>query len=252
MEDAMAAQDDLRDRVALVTGATRNIGLAIAARFARAGADLVITGRNPDRLGRVVEELRDIGRGRVLGVAADITDTAAVTRLADAALGTFERVDIVVNNALVVAKEAAQSTPAGRTVLTAPQQMWDDGLAGYLHGPLTLLRHLVPPMTAHGAGSVINLVSTANFRIVEGFGVYGVLKATLWALTRYLAAELAPEVRVNALCPGTVSPSGTLDEAAQMGRADEVAAAALVLASDASSYTTGQVIMVDGGRVSLS
>ena len=245
----------LTGRVALVTGATKNIGLAIAREFAQAGADLVITARTRDRLESVADELRGLGSGRVLPVAGDIGVAADVDDLAAAALAEFDGVDIVVNNALV--------DMGHQTLFETPPETWDNGLRSYIRSPVQLVKSLHPAMASRGHGSVINLVSTAAFMPVASLGAYGVMKASMWAMTRYMASELAPHVRVNALCPGTTSETASAGDNARwnavlpfvplkrMATPDETARSALYLASDMSSYTTGQVIFVDGGRVGL-
>nr|WP_170945387.1 MULTISPECIES: SDR family oxidoreductase [unclassified Rhodococcus (in: high G+C Gram-positive bacteria)] len=249
-------------RVALVTGASKNIGLASAKRFAEAGADLIISSSTDESLQRAATALRTETGRRVVAVVADARDPASMGALAETSLSEFGRVDIVMNNALLVAKSPLQQRVESKSILTAPTDLWDEGFAGYIHGPLALLRPLVPVMEQSGRGSIINVLSTAAFSIVDQFGVYGVTKAAMWSLTQYLAAELAPAIRVNALCPGTISESGEIENEAhrpllakvplgRMGAADECASTALFLASDASAYTTGQVIQVDGGRVAL-
>jgi NAD(P)-dependent dehydrogenase (short-subunit alcohol dehydrogenase family) len=246
----------------VITGASRNIGSAIAREFALAGADLVVSSRTRSDLDDIAADLRQRSGRRVVPVAADVSDTDAMAELAAQTLGAFDRVDVVVNNALLVAKSPLLAQPEARSVVTAPRALWEEGFDGYIHGPMRLLHGLLPAMPDPG-GSVINVISTAGFRIVDGLGVYGVTKAAMWSLTRYLAAELAPGIRVNALCPGTTSPDGEVEVEAhrpllekvpmkRMGAATEAAKAALFLAGDASSYTTGQVLFVDGGRVALT
>jgi NAD(P)-dependent dehydrogenase (short-subunit alcohol dehydrogenase family) len=246
----------LEGRVALVTGGSRNIGLAIARRFAAAGADLVITARTPETLTAVAADIRATTGRRVLAVAGDAAEPDDIDRLASRALEEFGGVDVVVNNALT-------SVGSTDSVLDADDAVWEASMRGYVQGPLRLLRRLMPSITARGHGSVINIVSTAGFVPIAGLAPYGVMKAAMWSLTRYLASDLAPEVRVNALCPGTTSQDGgiykegwrallPLVPMARMGTAGESAGAALFLASDAASYTTGQVIFTDGGRVGLA
>jgi len=249
----------LAGRVAVVTGATKNIGLATAHELAGAGADLVITARTAHQLEEVARRLEVVHGGRVVPVAGDICDPGAVDELVSVTMSSFGGVDVVVNNALI-------RIPPAESTLDATDDDWDAGLAGYIKGPARLLRGLVPSMRARGHGSIVNLVSTAAFSAVPGLGAYGTSKAAMWAWSRYLAAELAPEIRVNAVCPGTTSEEGAdavarspiwqkilpLVPLARMGAPEECARAVLFLASDASSYTTGQVIFVDGGRVALS
>jgi NAD(P)-dependent dehydrogenase (short-subunit alcohol dehydrogenase family) len=249
-------QLDLAGRVAVVTGASRNIGFAIAELFARHGASLVVNSMNVDALEDVAEHLRSIGDGKVVVAAGDVCDPATTTKIIDAALGDLGGADIIVNNALI------DGGRDGFTLLDAPRSAWDRQLGGYLHTPLRLAAALAPSMTARGHGSIVNVVSGAAFTPMSGMATYGVTKATMWAMTRHLAKELAPDIRVNALCPGTTSASGELELEAmrplvarvpleRLGTAAETAKAALFLASDGSSYTTAQLLFVDGGRSEL-
>jgi NAD(P)-dependent dehydrogenase (short-subunit alcohol dehydrogenase family) len=243
-------------RVAVVTGATRNIGYAIAEALATAGASVVINALRDDGLERAIEQLDELGPARVVGVAGDLCDRDTTAAIAELALTEFNGADVVVNNALI------DGGPDGHTLLAAPRTAWDRQFEGYVHAPLRLLRALAPSMAERDHGAVVNVVSGAAFTPLAGMATYGVTKAALWALTRHLAKELAPTVRVNALCPGTTSESGTLEVPGmetlvrhvplrRIGQASEVARAALFLASDASIYTTGQLLYADGGRTEL-
>jgi NAD(P)-dependent dehydrogenase (short-subunit alcohol dehydrogenase family) len=138
--------------------------------------------------------------------------------------------------------------------------MWRDAVEVNVTAPFELCRACVPGMRARGRGAVINVLSTAAFAVVPPMLAYGAMKSALWTMTKYLARECAPQVRVNAICPGTVQEGAEMKVASwskllpltalgRVGDPDELACAALFLASDAASYTTGQVIFVDGGRV---
>jgi NAD(P)-dependent dehydrogenase (short-subunit alcohol dehydrogenase family) len=161
-------------------------------------------------------------------------------------------IDVLVNN-------AASGGSPDTSLLTTPET-WRDAVEVNLITPFELCRAFVPGMRARGRGAVINILSTAGFAVVQTRVAYGATKSALWTMTKYLARECAPEVRVNAICPGTVQEGGELKRPSwskllqlsalgRVGEPDELACAALFLASDASSYTTGQVIFVDGGRV---
>jgi NAD(P)-dependent dehydrogenase (short-subunit alcohol dehydrogenase family) len=249
-------QLDLAGRVAVVTGATRNIGFATAELFARQGASLVINALSEDALDDTAEHLRSIGDGKVVAAAGDICDAATTTRIIEAALDVLGGADIIVNNALI------DGGRDGFTLLEAPRSAWDRQFEGYIHAPLRLAAALAPTMAAGGHGSIVNVISGAALTPLSGMATYGVTKAAMWAMTRHLAKELAPDIRVNALCPGTTSATGELELEAmkplvarvplqRLGTAAETARAALFLASDASSYTTAQLLFADGGRSEL-
>ena len=241
----------LDGRVALVTGASRNIGAAISRGLAEAGAELILNARTAAPLEALAGELRAAG-ARVATVAADLSLADDRARLIDAAGG---RVDVLVNNA------TGGGRPA-RSLETTPAQ-WRDALEVNVAAPFELSRAVVPGMQARGRGAIVNVLSTAAFVVVPPMLAYAAMKSALWTMTRYLARECAPAVRVNAVCPGTVQEGGALKVPSwaallpqtalgRVGEPDEVAAAVLYLACDASSYTTGEVVFVDGGRVLTS
>jgi NAD(P)-dependent dehydrogenase (short-subunit alcohol dehydrogenase family) len=242
----------LDGRTALITGASRNIGAAIARAFAAAGANLVVNARHAGPLEAVAATLRERHGVAVAALAADLAQPAERARL----LAEIERrvgaVDVLVNNA------ASGGRP--ESGLATSPEMWREAVEVNVTTPFELCRAVVPGMRSRGRGAVINVLSTAAFAVVPPMLAYGAMKAALWTMTKYLARECAPQVRVNAICPGTVQEGGELKVASwskllpltalgRVGDPDEVACAALFLASEASSYTTGQVIFVDGGRV---
>jgi NAD(P)-dependent dehydrogenase (short-subunit alcohol dehydrogenase family) len=249
----------LDGQVALVTGASKNIGAAIAASYARAGADVLLVARGAERLETVAARIRELAPDRRVETAtADVGDVGDISALAAHALDTFGRVDTLVNNAFDAGLDE------GLNVLDVPDATWERVFAINVLAPLRLTRALMR------AGNVINLVSGSGLLPNSAPGhlpaptmaPYGVTKGALWTLTRYLAAELAPDVRVNALCPGLVSEGGGMrDEepyerlirsgAVPMGRIarpEEIAGAAVYLASAAASYTTGEILVCNGGR----
>jgi NAD(P)-dependent dehydrogenase (short-subunit alcohol dehydrogenase family) len=242
----------LDGRTALITGASRNIGAAIARAFAEAGGGLVINARTAAPLEAHAAELRRRYGVPVLTVAADLSKPAERERLIAAVTGAGLAVDVLVNNA----------TSGGRPergLATTPAQ-WRDAVEVNVTTPFELCRAFVPGMQARGRGAIINILSTAAFAVVPPMLAYGAMKSALWTMTRYLARECAPTVRVNAICPGTIQEGGALKVPSwatllprtalgRVGDPDELAGAALFLASDASSYTTGEVVFVDGGRV---
>jgi len=144
-------------------------------------------------------------------------------------------------------------------LLEQGDDLWEDVLSANLLAPVRLSRELVPRLRAQEGASILNVVSGSGFLPTPGIGAYGVSKAALWMLTRQLAVELAPQVRVNALCPGIVSPDGRPQHPAhesllptvplgRLGRPEEMVGAARYLVSDEASYTTGEVLFVNGGR----
>lgn len=242
----------LDGKVAVVTGASQGIGAAIAQAFAEAGADLLLVARRHGALTEFADKLR-AGTGRqVVTVVADVTAGDTPTLIAERARATWSGIDVLVNNAY-------SSGGVLGPVLDLEDTVWDDVLAANVIAPFRLCRELVPLMAGRSGSSVINVVSGSGFLPSPGIGAYGVSKAALWMLTRQLAGELAPDVRVNALCPGTVSPDGepahqahvdllSLVPMGRLGRPKEMAGAAVYLASSAASYTTGEVVFVNGGR----
>ncbi|MFM7142705.1 MAG: SDR family NAD(P)-dependent oxidoreductase [Alphaproteobacteria bacterium] len=245
----------LDGRTALVTGASRNIGAAISRALAEAGARVVVNARGADALEALAERLRrDVG-AEVIAVPGDLADPEQVERVARIVDDRTGGADVLVNNATSIghARPATSldSTPAD--VALAMQVN--------LQAPLALVRAFAPTMRARGRGTIVNVLSTAGFDVVPPMLAYACAKQALWTATRFLARELAPEIRVNAVCPGTVNEGGELkvptwskllplNALPRVGLPEEVAGAVVFLASEASSYTTGQVVFCDGGRVS--
>ncbi|MEO8606180.1 MAG: SDR family oxidoreductase [bacterium] len=244
----------LDGRTALVTGASRNIGAAISRAFAEAGATLVVNARNAEPLEAHAAALREHYGVPVLAIAADLSVPAERVRLIAEVEARVGGIDVLVNNA------TSGSRPDGMLETTVEQ--WQAAMEVNVAAPFELCRAFIPGMQTRGRGAVINLLSTAAFHVVPPMLAYGATKSALWTMTKYLARECAPAVRVNAICPGTVQEGGELKVPSwskllpltalgRVGDADELAATALYLASDASSYTTGQVVFVDGGRVMM-
>jgi NAD(P)-dependent dehydrogenase (short-subunit alcohol dehydrogenase family) len=242
----------LEGKVVVITGASRNIGAAMAEAFAEAGSDLVLVARGADGLERVASRARAGHGARVETVTADVTDQDAPGRITAAACDAFGGVDVLINNAYAPGSSHAP-------ILSMEDGVWDEVLAANLLAPYRLIRACAPSMLARPGANVINVVSGSGFLPAPDLGAYGVSKAALWMLTRYLAAEAAPGIRVNALCPGIVTPTGEpthevfrkllpLVPMGRLGRPQEIAGAALYLASGFASYTTGEVLFVNGGR----
>jgi NAD(P)-dependent dehydrogenase (short-subunit alcohol dehydrogenase family) len=243
---------DLAGRTALVTGGTGVIGNAIARALAAAGADLVIVARRRAPLEAAAEALSAETGQRVVALTADVGDPASVRNLLGQVGDAVGAIDVLVNNTFAIGGE--------RPVVDLDLDDWDEPWRVNVMGPFQLSKACARRMMDGNGGSIVNILTTAAFLPLSPMAPYGVTKAALWTMTRYLAKECAPKVRVNAVCPGTTSADGSVTFASwytalpqvplrRMGLAEETARAVLFLASDASSYTTGQNLFVDGGRV---
>lgn len=243
----------LAGRIALVTGATRGIGLAITRGLAQAGARVVVSSRKADAVDAIVGELRAAGY-EAAGVPAHVGRPDDIWRLASQTLEAFGGCDIVVNN--------AAANPVFGPVQETTDDAFDKIMAVNLRGPFQLCRALLPQL-ATGKGSIINISSIGGVSPEQGLGIYSVSKAALISLTQVMAREWGPMgVRANVICPGLIKTdfSQTLwQNEALMGRflktqpiprigePDDVAGMAVFLAGDAAGYCTGGVYMVDGG-----
>jgi NAD(P)-dependent dehydrogenase (short-subunit alcohol dehydrogenase family) len=246
---------DLSGKVALVTGGTRGLGRAMAMAMAAAGADLVISSRKPEACERVAEEVSAATGRRTHPVAADVGRWADVDSLVEAAYGAFDRIDVLVNN--------AGMSPIYEDPATVGEALWDKVLAVNLKGPYRLTALVGARMAGDsGGGSVINVSSVGATHPRPDILPYAAAKAGLNALTEGFAHAWPGRVRVNAILPGTfltdVAAAWDMDAferraerfASRRGAvADEIVGAALYLASDASSYSTGSLLVVDGGYV---
>jgi 7-alpha-hydroxysteroid dehydrogenase len=250
----------LTGRVAVVTGAGRGIGAASAIALAQAGADVVISARTEDHLAGVARQIEAAGR-RAEIVPADLSDLDAVADLADAAVGVFGRLDIVVNNV-----GGAMPRPF---MSTKPRHLMD-AFQFNVATAHALTRAAVPHLLAAGddsggTGAVINISSSMGWLAARGYSAYGTAKAGLAHYTKLAAADLAPKIRVNAIAVGAVATSALdivmtsddlrhqMERATPLGRIgspEDIASAVVYLASAAGGYITGQVLAVDGGLVS--
>jgi NAD(P)-dependent dehydrogenase (short-subunit alcohol dehydrogenase family) len=252
-EAPMEARDlfDLTGRVALVTGGTRGLGLAIARTFASAGADLVIASRNEAACAQIATEFESAGI-RALACPCHVGRWDDIERLVDTAYGAFGRVDVLVNNAGIA--------PVYETLGGVSEELFDKTLAVNLKGPFRLTALVGERMVAGDGGSIINVSSTGAIRPTADIVPYAAAKAGLNAMTIGFADALGPAVRVNAIMPGpfltTIANAWDMDVLGERTRtfplrragiASEIAGAALYLASDASTYTTGSILTVDGG-----
>jgi 3-oxoacyl-[acyl-carrier protein] reductase len=244
-------QVDLSGRTAIVTGASRGIGKAIALRLAGAGAKVACVARNADKLAETVDAIAAAG-GTAEVHPCDVTDSAAVSKLVESLAEKWGGLDIVVNN-------------AGITKDTLIPRMgdedWDAVIATNLRSVFLFTRAASLVMMRKRSGRIINISSVSGLMGNAGQANYSASKAGVIGLTRTVAQELASrKVTVNAICPGfiasemTQAMGATLDEfvktripAKRLGEADEVADAVLYLASDSAAYITGEVLTIDGG-----
>ena len=246
---------DLTGRSALVTGASRGIGRAVAVGLAAAGADVVLSGRDLAALEQTRQDVEATGR-RAVVLPADVTDPQACVRLVEDAVAAFGHLDVLVNNA------------GGSSYMGAFTDLRFSGWEKTMRLNVDSIVHLSQAagrhMVARGSGSVINVASTAGLKATPLLAAYGASKAAVISLTRTCASEWgASGVRVNALCPGWTRTDLNADlwggaddgHAFVAGQAlqrwadvQEMVGPVVFLASDASSYMTGQVLVVDGGQ----
>jgi NAD(P)-dependent dehydrogenase (short-subunit alcohol dehydrogenase family) len=245
----------LEGKRALVTGASRGIGRVVAQSFVGAGASVALVARRPELLEEVVSELRQVG-GEVFGVSADCSiadDTQRAVEQAHAALGGL---DVVVN--------VAGIHPEWGRVGEHPIDSWDRTIQTNLSGCFYVCRYALPFLVENGAGSIISISSVSAQRGWQLYAPYNVAKAGIESLTKTMAVEYAKDgVRANCVIPGVINAGMTFDiierepeqreqlsamnPMGRLGSAEEVAEAVVWLASDASSYTTGVSLAVDGG-----
>ena len=246
---------DLQGTVALVTGASRGLGRAFALALAEAGADLVLAARSVDDLQLTAEAAAKHGV-RAEAFRADMREARDIEALVEGAIRAFGRIDVLVNNAGISGAE--------KPVLDLERREWEDALAVNLLGPALLARAVARGMVERRQGRIINVASIAGLAPVSRLGPYCVSKAALIQLTRVMALELARHnVQVNALCPGYfrtpmnetffATPKGqaVVQHAIPMqrlGDPKELAPMVVFLASEASSFMTGSVVVVDGGQ----
>jgi len=244
---------ELDGRVAVVTGGGQGIGEGICAAYARRGAAVVVAARHQDRIDRVAADIVAAG-GRAIAVRTDVTDRGALEALADAAVNTFGSLDIWVNN--------AGGSPVRTPLRELDESDWNACLAVNLTS--VWMASVIAADRMGGSGSIINVTSPAAERAAPGSGHYSAAKAGVNALTRTMSVELAPDIRVNGIAPGYV-PTEVMMTALDMdvpalekmassripmkrlGTPDDIAAAAIYLASDAGAWVTGQTLTVSGG-----
>jgi len=242
----------LSGKTAIITGGGSGIGKAIAVAFACEGASVVIAGRHQDKLDHAAGEIGE----RCLSVSADVSHTADVQRLVNAAIEKFKRIDVLVNNAGILLPGTAESLS---------EEDFDQTFNINVRGPWLLSRAVLPHMRASnsGGGSIINIGSVLSTLGARNRVAYAASKGAVLAMTRAMALDHAAEkVRVNCICPGIVETEMvarfSMDESARrqrltwhplgrFGQPDDIAGLAVFLASDESAWTTGAMFTVDGG-----
>ena len=243
----------LDGRVAVVTGAGKGIGRGIALGFAEAGADVVCAARTVADIEATADAVRAQGR-RALAIPTDVLDADARVALVEAAMSELGRIDVLVNNA---------GGTGPRPALKTSEAFFENAIRFNVTQAFALSQLVVPQMIeSAGSGSIVNISSRSSDMVQTAFAAYGAGKAALNQMTRNVAAEWAPRVRVNAISVGGVDTDAlkvvlendaareTFERGTPMGRAgttEDIACAALYLASDASSWVTGKIFQVDGG-----
>ena len=242
----------LTDKAAIVTGSGRGIGAACALAFAEAGADVVLAARTKEQLDEVAAQVQAHGR-RAVVVPCDVSDTANLEEVVGRAMDELGRVDIVVNNA-----GGAMPQP----FLDTSQKAVEGAFHFNVTTAFTLTKLAVPHMLAGDGGSIVNISSAMGRLTDRGYVAYGTAKGALSHMTRLMAADLAPRIRVNAIAVGSVATSALeivlnneelrtemIDRTPlkRLGETDDIALAALYLASPAGSFVTGKIFEVDGG-----
>jgi len=254
----MSERFSLAGKNALVTGATRGIGLAIAKGFVEAGATVTICGRKPETVAAAVKEFGNAA-DKVLGVAAHVGKPDDIQRLVSQAEERFGPVNVLVNN--------AGTNPYFGPIVDSEDWAWDKTMDVNLKGPYILSRIIVKRIMESGGkrGSIINIASVAGLQASAMQGIYSVTKAGLIMLTKVMARECGRNgVRVNCICPGLIRTElsealwkdpqreknfAALKSLGRIGEVDELVGAAIYFASEASSFTTGAVLQIDGGMV---
>lgn len=240
------------DKTAVVVGGTSGIGRAIALGFAEEGADVIATSRTPERVERTAEEIRDRGASTIERTC-DVTDRGSLVELRDAAFDAFGQVDVLVNSPGTVARSSVQDVT---------DEEWDRVFDVQLRGPVKAVQVFAERMDT---GSIVNISSLSAQTAIPNLAAYTTAKGGIDAFTRVAAEELGPKIRVNAIRPGFVvteqtATTGTYAEGghrselirsrttqSRFAQPEEITGAAVYLASDAASYTTGEILTVDDG-----
>lgn len=245
---------DLTNKVSLITGASKGIGLAIAKALGEAGSKIVISSRNQGSLNIEAAKLSEIGIG-VTPIAANIGDSASMQKLVDKTIKIYGGIDVLVNN--------AAANPAFGLVMDTDSDAYDKIMTVNVKGPFELTKMIHPLMISRGGGSIINISSIGGLTPEPMVGIYSVSKAALISLTKVMAKELGGNnIRANVICPGLIKTKfsealwknekilGSImhkQPIREIGEPEDVAGLALFLATDAASYCTGGVYTADGG-----
>jgi NAD(P)-dependent dehydrogenase (short-subunit alcohol dehydrogenase family) len=252
----------LEGKVALVTGASKGIGRMTAIGLAKAGADVIVVSRKMEELEKVAAEIEKCGQ-KALPISAHVGRLTEIRDFVEKSKSEFGKIDILVNN--------AATSPAYTTVLEAEERLWDTVMNLNLKGVYFLIQSVAGIMKDQGGGSIINVSSIDSIKPQNRVGIYSISKAALNMLTKSTALELSPyNIRVNGIAPGAVrtrlleslfaefSTEQMETEIQKLGNAvplnrvavpDDMVGAMIYLASDASSYMTGETITIDGGAL---
>jgi len=246
----------LENKVAIVTGGGTGIGQGIALEFARAGADIIVASRRLSVLEKMAKEIKAIGR-RSLCIVTDVSQKTAVANLVQKVMAEFGKIDVLVNN--------AATGGIGEPLLELNEDDWDRSININLKGYFLCSQAVGKKMVERKSGNIINIASVAGLRPAESNGVYNIGKAGVVMLTQLLARQLAKyNIRVNAIAPGmimTPMTEATLGNPemrkrwenfiplGHVGEVNDIANAALFLASEASRHVTGHTMIIDGGQL---
>ena len=254
----------LKGKTAIVTGGGRGIGKAIALGFAKAGAKVAVTSRKMNDLEATAAEIKAFG-GEAFPIQAHLAKMEEINSMVNTVMGKFGRIDILVNN--------AGTNPAMGTVLDADERLWETIMNLNLKGLYFCSQAVAMVMKKQGGGKIINIASIDGIKPESGVSIYDISKAGVRMVTRVFAVELAPfNIQVNTIAPGPISTKllnshwfhlppeeakkqkealAKMTPMGRIGEPDEIAGAAIYLASDASSYTTGAEILIDGGTLQV-
>ncbi len=247
----------LKDKVAIVTGGQSGLGKAIALRFGREGAHVVIADLVLEGAQQVAREIEKMGR-KALAVKTDVSKANDIKEMVSKTMETFGRINILVNNAGIIMR---------KTLLQHTEEDWDKMMAVNLKAVFLGTREVVPHMIEQGGGKIINISSIAGL-IGYAYSSYAASKAGVYNLTRQLVLELAPKnININCICPGAFRTPINEDmgklfpgieerianaiPAKRLGKPEEIASAAVFLASEESDYVHGAPLLVDGGSISV-